>query len=128
MYEPKSYSQIKEDLQKLNLLENIRTEIVMCVWASLIEVVNSSRFDLLCQAVYNCWTNAVNSVNLQILADIVVDLYQDCGYGYRGSEKIINVFCEEGEVKIPCVFTDEDLENFNYKHRWLVYLLESERD
>ena len=127
MYEPKSYSQIKNELQKLDLLETVRTEIVVCVWNSLNENVKNNIFELLCGAVFSCWDKSENNLNIQLTADIVVDLYQNCEYGYRNPEKKVKVFCEEGKVEIPYIFTEEDLKDFSYKHRWLVYLLLSER-
>ncbi len=78
------YSFIR-DLLKANDADNIDCQVLLAIDTALSEPVSDKVFDLLCaftSIIYSDFNNGY----IQLLADIVVDLYQDCGYGYRTPE------------------------------------------
>ena len=77
------YSKIIEVL-KTTKIKDIDAEIAICVNAALSKNVSSNTFNLLCDFTYTVWSD-VEKGYTQLIADIVVDLYQNCGYGYRTS-------------------------------------------
>lgn len=77
------YSEII-DVLKTNSIKDIDAEIAICVNAALSKKVSANTFNLLCGFVYYVWSD-VEKGYTQLIADIVVDLYQNCYYGYRTS-------------------------------------------
>ena len=74
-------------LLKENEITNIEADIVSCVSASLNRKVQNKTFERLCSFVKWVW-NKVDKGYTQLIADIVVDCYQNCGYGYRDKLKL----------------------------------------
>lgn len=77
------YSFIR-DLLKANDVDNMDCQVLLAIDSALSKPVSDKVFDLLCgftSLIYN----ELDKGYAQLLADIVVDLYQDCGYGYRTS-------------------------------------------
>lgn len=116
---PRTYTEVREELKKLDLLQYIYAEIVICVNASLQDEVSDYEFNLLCSAVKKVWDKADMGYT-QRIADIVVDLYQDCGYGFRDENYYETFHWTNPITKIPRAFTLNDLENFNAVHREMV--------
>ena len=76
-----NYSEIINVL-KLNSIKDINAEIAICVNAALSKKVSANTFNLLCGFTYHVWYDVERGYT-QLIADIVVDLYQNCYYGYR---------------------------------------------
>lgn len=81
-----SYSKIYNKLKRNNLI-SVQTEVAICVNASLPKEVSPSTFNLLCGYTKYIWDKESFDMNIQVIADIVCDLYLDCGWGYRNRKK-----------------------------------------
>ena len=78
------YVEIRDLVSKNNISE-IDIEIVSCVNSSSYNL-NDEEYYLVCRYVYNVWTY-LDKTYIQLLSDIVCDLYQDnLDYGYRDEE------------------------------------------
>lgn len=78
------YSTVR-DLLKANDVDNMDCQVLLAIDSALFKPVSDKVFDLLCgftSIIYSEFNNGY----IQLLANIVVDLYQDCGYGYRTLE------------------------------------------
>lgn len=75
------YSFIR-DLLKANDADNTDCKILLAIDSALSKPVSDKVFDLLC-AFTSIVYSKLDCKYIQLLADIVVDLYQGCGYGYR---------------------------------------------
>lgn len=80
-----SYSNILKQLKEKDLL-GVNVDIVLAVNSSLCDDVSDEEFDLLCKTVYSCWSRGCCD-HIQLIANLVVDLYQNIGCGYRNEEK-----------------------------------------
>lgn len=80
-----SYSNILKQLKEKELL-GVNVDIVLAVNSSLCDDVTDEEFDLLCKTVYSCWSKGCCDY-IQLISDVVVDLYQDIGCGYRNEER-----------------------------------------
>ena len=78
------YSNILKQLKEKELL-GVNVDIVLAVNSSLCNDVSDEEFDLLCNTVYSCWSRGCCDY-IQLISDVVVDLYQDIGCGYRNEE------------------------------------------
>lgn len=79
-----NYSEIRK-LAKSNNIYDIDLEIVSCVNSSSWKL-SDEEYELICKYVWNVWDN-VDKTYIQLISDIVCDLYQDnLGYGYRDEE------------------------------------------
>ena len=78
------YSRVR-DLLKANEVDRQDCQVLLAIDTALSKPVSDKIFDLLCA--FTCIIyDELDNEHLQLLADIVVDLYQDCGYGYRNPE------------------------------------------
>ena len=93
-----SYSNILKQLKEKDLL-GVNVDIVLAVNSSLCDDVSDEEFNLLCKTVYSCWSKGLCDY-IQLISDVVVDLYQDIGCGYRNEE-------------IGLVLTKKDLEELH---------------
>lgn len=75
------YSFIR-DLLKSNDVDNTDCQVLLAIDTALSEPVSDKVFDLLC-AFTSIIYSKLDYNNVQLLADIVIDLYQGCSYGYR---------------------------------------------
>jgi hypothetical protein len=75
------YSFIR-DLLKANDADNTDCKILLAIDSALSKPVSDKVFDMLC-AFTSIVYSKLDCKYIQLLADIVVDLYQGCGYGYR---------------------------------------------
>ena len=72
------------DLLKANDVDNIDCQVLLAIDTALSEPISDKVFDSLCA--FTCIVyNELDYKHIQLLADIVIDLYQDCGYGYKPS-------------------------------------------
>lgn len=78
------YSGVR-NLLKANEVDRQDCQVLLAIDSALSEPVSDKTFDLLCAFTCIIYSDLDNS-NVQLLADIIVDLYQDCGYGYRTSD------------------------------------------
>lgn len=78
----KEYSQIKKEIEGLDFSDRIATQIALCVFESAYDKLTDEKFNALCNFVYICWNKSFCGY-MQLIADVVVDCYMDCGYGYR---------------------------------------------
>lgn len=78
------YSGVR-DLLKANEVDRQDCHVLLAIDSALSKPVSDKVFDLLCAFTCIIYSDLDNA-NVQLLADIVVDLYQDCGYGYRTSD------------------------------------------
>lgn len=95
--------------EKLKIFEktgisSIDIDVITCVKSSLSEEVTDEEFNDLCSFTKCIW-NEVEKGYTQLIADIVVDLYQDCGYDYRDEDGYVDV---EGK-EIPKILTIEQI-------------------
>jgi hypothetical protein len=70
------------DLLKANDVDNIACQVLLAIDSALSKPVSDKVFDMLC-AFTSIVYSKLDCKYIQLLADIVVDLYQGCGYGYR---------------------------------------------
>ena len=94
-----SYSNILKQLKEKELL-GIQVDIVLAVNSSLCDEVSDEEFDLLCKTVYSCWSKGCCDY-IQLISDVVVDLYQDIGCGYRNEEKGLVLTKKDLEELLP---------------------------
>ena len=83
------YNEIKK-LAKEHNISDIDLEIVSCVNSSSGKLSDED-FDLICEYVKCVWQK-VDSTYIQLISDIMCDLYEDLDYGYReygGNEELI---------------------------------------
>lgn len=80
-----SFSDIRE-LAIKNKISDIDLEIVSCVNSASYNL-SDNEFNLICDYVKQVWFK-LDSTYLQLLADIVCDLYQGLDYGYRNGYEI----------------------------------------
>ena len=78
------FSEIKKLLEDNNI-KGIDCEIAICVRAAVSSKISDEEFDLLCDFVYYVWDDAEKGYT-QLIADIVVDLYCNEGYGFRSKK------------------------------------------
>ena len=78
-----NYSEIRDLVGKYNI-NDIDLEIVSCVNSSCREL-STIDFELICEYVKLIWDN-VDKTYIQLISDIVCDLYQDLEYGFRDEE------------------------------------------
>ena len=92
------YSNILKQLKEKELL-SVHVDIVLAVNSSLCDDVSDEEFDLLCKTVYSCWSKGCDYI--QLISDVVVDLYQDIGCGYRNEEKGLILTKKDLEELLP---------------------------
>lgn len=91
------YSKIR-DLFKEKGIKDIEAEIVSCVNSSSYKL-NDEEFDLICSYTRGCW-NDLEKTYIQLLTDIICDLYQDLEYGYKNDEHFLTLEdIKEGDKK-----------------------------
>lgn len=78
-----NYSNIR-DLAKKHEISDIELEIVSCVNSSSWQLSDED-FELICEYVKSVWHD-VDKTYIQLISDIVCDLYQDLEYGFRDEE------------------------------------------
>ena len=116
-----NYSDILKKFKENNI-NDIDAEIVSCVNASLSKPVNDEEFNLLCSFTKSVWDKAEKGYT-QLIADIVVDLYQDCEYGYRDENSTTDVWAYSEEphfVPVTRILTLDDLKEQNHLKRDMV--------
>lgn len=74
----KDYSQIRRVLEEENIT-SLDVLAVAAVSCSLCSSVSDREFNALCKCVDSFIEDCGH---IQLIADVVVDLYQDCGFGY----------------------------------------------
>ena len=99
-----NYSDILKELKERGLY-NISVDMVIAVansleFDSLEYDVSDEEFDLLCKTVYSCWSKGCCDY-IQLISDVVVDLYQDIGCGYRNEEKGLILTKKDLEELLP---------------------------
>lgn len=91
------YTKIR-DLLNERRIKDIDVEIVSCVNSS-VEGITDEEYELICSYTYGCWS-MMNNTYIQLLTDIICDLYQDLGYGYRDEDKFLSfVDLKNGDKK-----------------------------
>ena len=75
------YNEIRK-LFEANKVAEISAIITSCVKLSADDSTSDEEFELLCSFTCSCF-DRIDSGYIQLIADIVCDLYQDLGYGYR---------------------------------------------
>ena len=83
------YHEIKKVLMD-NKLYLIDTDIVIAVYFAEPYPLTDEEFDLICKYVSSCMDD-VNVGYTQLMADIVVDMYCDCEYGYRTEDEYLTI-------------------------------------
>ena len=78
-----NYSEIR-DLVNLYGIEDIKLEIVSCVNSSCREL-STIDFELVCKYVFKVWER-LDITYIQLVSDIVCDMYASLGYGFRDDE------------------------------------------
>lgn len=104
---------------KDNNIRNIEVDIVNCVDSSISKTVSEEEFEALCTFTKYIWDKAEKGYT-QLIADIVVDLYQDCDYGYRNEEKEITKGYDDDKITFKQILTLEDLKECDYRKREMV--------
>lgn len=77
--------------------------------------LNEEDFNALCKFVHYVWDN-VEKGYTQLIADIVVDLFVDCSFGYRDEEATTTVI----EAEVPHYLTLEDIKKLDWEKRQMV--------
>ena len=111
-----NYNEIKNLIFERNNISWLDAEICSCVSASLHPVkVRDNSYNLLCSFTKTIW-NHLDYPNTQILADIVVDLFNGCIGSYRRGKS----FKADDGSKIKRRLTLKDLEEQDYRVRDMV--------
>lgn len=96
------YSRVR-DLLKNNDIDTQDCQVLLAIDSALSKPVSDNVFDLLCGFTCIIYSKLGND-HIQLLADIIVDLYQDCGYGYRTLDDKITIKdlkeCSSSAMKI----------------------------
>ena len=113
------YSKIR-DLLENNKVSELDCDIALSVKSALGKEITDEEFNLLCGFVYSVWDD-VEKGYTQLIADIVVDLYYDEGYGYRDEERIekISMYGED-EIELSRTLSKEQLEECDCRVRRMV--------
>lgn len=83
------YSKIKEILST-NQVDLVDAEVAIAVNMAQPCQITDEEFDLLCKYVSSCLKDVVIGYT-QLMADIVVDMYCDCDYGYRNDDDFLTI-------------------------------------
>lgn len=88
------YNEIKK-LAKEHKISDIELEVVSCVNSSSLQL-NDEEYDLVCNYVVEVWYK-LDKTYIQLISDIVCDLYQNLDYGFRDREN--GIFLTLGDLK-----------------------------
>ena len=98
----------------------IKLDVMTSVKMSLDEPVSDKVFNQLCEVTEEVY-DKVDKGYTQLIADVVVDLYQDCGYGYRNKKsKTIKDYFTGKEYKVSQLLTKKDLEDLSWQKREMI--------
>ena len=89
-----NYIEIKELAKKYDI-KDIELEIVSCVNSSSWKLSDED-YEMICEYVNLIW-NKVDKTYIQLISDIVCDLYQDLEYGFRDEED--EIFLTKEDLK-----------------------------
>lgn len=100
--------------------------IANCMDCSMQQETSESTFNLLCEFADKIVADLNNqcfncAIDIQIVTDIIADLYFDYGWGYRDEESSVLVLNEETEeIETPKTLNEKDLEERNVSKRDMV--------